>query len=466
MKKLLSVLFVVCLLVTAGTTCALGEESCAHANSSWQETQSPTCSTDGKLQRICSDCGAVLMEEYVDATGHDYGEDIASEPTCTEDGVERFTCYNCGDTYSVVIPSLGHNTVNGICTICGAGSCTHANTSWQETQSPTCSTDGKQQQICSDCGAVLAEDSVAAPGHDYGEDIVSQPTCTEDGVVRFTCYNCGDTYSDVIASPGHNTVNGICTVCGAGSCAHANSSWQETQSPTCSTDGKQQQICSDCGAVLAEESVDATGHDYGEDITSQPTCTEDGVLRFTCYNCGDSYVQVLPSPGHQYQKEVLKARTCTEEGKRRFTCSSCGHSYVDYPAPAGHKYTDGICTVCEKAAFYEAATLTFTEENIPEGAQLVLEECLNRRTFDAALENAISVYRTVMTLNGEEAELPCAVEVQLTCDEETTAMLTGTRLVMLMEDGTLTELPYVMEDGKLTFTLTAAGTYAFMPAAE
>ena len=73
---------------------------------------------------------------------------------------------------------------------------------------------------------------------------------------------------------------------------------------------------------------------------------------------------------------------------------------------------------------------------------------------------------TVMTLNGEEAELPCAVEVQLTCDEETTAMLTGTRLVMLMEDGTLTELPYVMEDGKLTFTLTAAGTYAFMPAAE
>lgn len=49
---------------------------------------------------------------------HDYTVVITKEPTCTEDGEKTYTC-ECGDSYTEVIPKLGHNYVDGSCTNCG-----------------------------------------------------------------------------------------------------------------------------------------------------------------------------------------------------------------------------------------------------------------------------------------------------------------------------------------------------------
>ncbi len=69
-----------------------------------------------------------------------------------------------------------------------------------------------QQQVCTMCGAVLAD---YAP-HLY-DDTVFDPTCTENGYTVHTCSVCGDTYRDGYTSPhGHKLdENYRCTVCDA-----------------------------------------------------------------------------------------------------------------------------------------------------------------------------------------------------------------------------------------------------------
>lgn len=49
---------------------------------------------------------------------HDYTVTITKEPTCTEEGEKTYTC-ECGDSYTEIIPKLGHNYEDGTCTNCG-----------------------------------------------------------------------------------------------------------------------------------------------------------------------------------------------------------------------------------------------------------------------------------------------------------------------------------------------------------
>lgn len=44
---------------------------------------------------------------------------LESEPTCTENGSRSHSC-TCGQTESETVTALGHNYVNGVCTVCGA----------------------------------------------------------------------------------------------------------------------------------------------------------------------------------------------------------------------------------------------------------------------------------------------------------------------------------------------------------
>lgn len=44
---------------------------------------------------------------------------LESEPTCTENGLRRRSCA-CGQTESETVTAIGHNYVNGVCTLCGA----------------------------------------------------------------------------------------------------------------------------------------------------------------------------------------------------------------------------------------------------------------------------------------------------------------------------------------------------------
>ena len=59
-------------------------------------------------------------------------------------------------------------------------------------------------------------DDVVAHEHNYDDGVVTEATCTKDGYTTYTCSICSGTYTDnVVTAPGHNYVEGTCSVCGA-----------------------------------------------------------------------------------------------------------------------------------------------------------------------------------------------------------------------------------------------------------
>ena len=51
---------------------------------------------------------------------HKYESVITKEATCTEEGIQTFTCKEGDDSYTEVIPALGHDFVDRTCTRCGS----------------------------------------------------------------------------------------------------------------------------------------------------------------------------------------------------------------------------------------------------------------------------------------------------------------------------------------------------------
>ena len=49
---------------------------------------------------------------------HTYTSEVTTQPTCTQEGVMTYTC-TCGDSYTESIPTIAHNYVDGVCTVCG-----------------------------------------------------------------------------------------------------------------------------------------------------------------------------------------------------------------------------------------------------------------------------------------------------------------------------------------------------------
>ncbi len=114
---------------------------------------SPTCTEQGHLTNICTVCGDSYVVYYVDALGHIGGIATCAAPAqcdccgvsygkknpanhvgvkklrgkkaaiCTEDGYSGDTwCLSCNSITESgeIIPAIGHNYVNGVCTRCGA----------------------------------------------------------------------------------------------------------------------------------------------------------------------------------------------------------------------------------------------------------------------------------------------------------------------------------------------------------
>ncbi len=164
----------------------------------------------------------ILSTDTVDCQEHSYLSNVLSVPTCTEDGCTSYTCTTCGDSYTELLPALGHNymafTQELTCTADGFTSytCEHCGDSYttdyqvaagHDWLSATC----VQAPICANCGQT---DGDVPGGHSY-EAVITAPTCLEEGYTSYICTDCGDIYA-VPGEPatGHNVVNGICTGCG------------------------------------------------------------------------------------------------------------------------------------------------------------------------------------------------------------------------------------------------------------
>ena len=180
----------------------------AHGHNYTTEITEPTCEEQGYTTYTCEHCSDTYISDYVEATGHTYGDwEVVTNPTCENDGQEHRVCH-CGHEETRVIKAHGHSYV------------------WNEEVSATCLEDGIVGHYhCETCGAnfdsnYIKLDSIVIPahGHNYTTEI-TEPTCEEQGYTTYTCEHCGDTYiGDYVEALGHDMIvdqdgNSSCSRC-------------------------------------------------------------------------------------------------------------------------------------------------------------------------------------------------------------------------------------------------------------
>ena len=269
---------------------------------------------------------------------HEYSEQITKAPSCTEKGVKTFTC-SCNDSYTEDIDMVPHTEVVDAAVAPGCES--------------TGLTEGKH---CSVCGEVLvAQETVAATGHDYDEGVVTtEPTCTDKGVKTFTCKNdAAHTYTEEIDSKGHSDSDPVDHKCDAcdeklSDCQAGAPVVENSTAASCGEPGSYDSVvyCSVCGDELnrTHHTVDALPHSYAETVTTEPTCEGAGLKTLVCSVCGDTYTEEIAPLGHNEIAYEGKAPTCTAIGWDAYVkCSRCDYSTYAEKAALGHSY-DAVVT--------------------------------------------------------------------------------------------------------------------------
>ena len=96
----------------------------AHRFTNYVSNNDATCTEDGTKTAKCNGCEETnTITDPGTAKGHDFSAEwtIDKEATCTEAGSKSRHCTRCGaKTDETEIPSMGHDDVNGVCTVCGA----------------------------------------------------------------------------------------------------------------------------------------------------------------------------------------------------------------------------------------------------------------------------------------------------------------------------------------------------------
>ena len=129
-----------------------------HIHTYAQTVTPPTCTQQGYTTYVCQ-CGETYVDDYVEPSGHAYGEGRVTKPTCIQRGYTTYTCH-CGKEY---------------------------------------------------------EDNYVKPlGHAYDDGtVVVAPSCETEGLVRYTCRNDSrHAYSELVPATGHKFEAGVCTECG------------------------------------------------------------------------------------------------------------------------------------------------------------------------------------------------------------------------------------------------------------
>ena len=195
----------------------------------------PTCEEKGFTTYVCKICGFAYAGDYVDATGHDWGDgDMITAPTFEAAGEMTYTCTVCGKTKTEPIAQLVHNyafdsfewdgftaRAKYVCT----NDASHvayfnANVTERVTEEPTCTETGIKISTASFSGYIDSKTEViAALGHNKVTHAAKDPTCTEIGWNAYeTCTRCDYTTYETIPALGHNYDGDICMRCGAGIC--------------------------------------------------------------------------------------------------------------------------------------------------------------------------------------------------------------------------------------------------------
>ena len=220
--------------------------------------------------------------------------------------------------------------------LCDGNHTEHKHSPKTVTVPATCTTDGMEYEVCSDCGETIGTPTVIkAKGHTEVKDIAVKPTCTATGLTEGAhCSVCNTIIKkqEVIPATGHTEVKDIavkptctatgltegahCSVCNTiikkqeviPATGHTSGDWVVVTEPTADADGKRVKKCTVCGTILSEEilpkltvavdektgiELDYSGGDYSGKVELSVEETFDGAafnLVNTQFNVSQSFI--------------------------------------------------------------------------------------------------------------------------------------------------------------------------------
>ena len=264
---------------TCGETETREIEATGHVYSG--EVTAPACTERGYTTYTC-ECGDSYVADYVDATGHSFGEwSVTKEANCTQKGEETSNC-SCGETEIREMEATGHHYGD-----------------WAVTKAASCTENGEEARTCT-CGETETRE-IEATGHVYSGEVTA-PACTERGYTTYTC-ECGDSYvADYVDATGHSFGN-----------------WVVIKEATETETGEQIRRC-DCGETETGI-IPVIVHISGEWIvTKEATCTQKGEETRTC-SCGETETREMEALGHDRDANHKCAR-CGNVG------GTCGENLI------------------------------------------------------------------------------------------------------------------------------------------
>ena len=232
------------------------------------EAVAPTCTASGLTAgEHCTRCDYKVAQQTVPALGHTWNDGEITKPaTETEDGVKTYTCTRCGATKTEVVPATGESA------------CKHEHTH-NEHKDATCTEAGYDKTVCDNCGKTVAEEIIAALGHNIVKDEAVAPTCTESGL----------------------------------------------------TAGEH---CTRCDYKVAQQTVPALGHAWDEGkVTTPATATKDGVKTYTCTRCGATKTEVIPATGEDQPCDG--GENCPSRNFKDVNAGDWYHLAVDFAVERG-----------------------------------------------------------------------------------------------------------------------------------
>ena len=345
----------------------------------------PTCNDRGYTTHVCSRCNDTYVDTYVDARGHNYStenatnnndgthtlactrcaegttghfeivtcsyNDVVTAPTCTAQGYTTHICTVCSYSYSdTYINATGHTwgswtaAGNGThtreCTVCQneagrteTAACTYGD--WTQTVAPKCEEDGEKAHTCTVCNDTVTE-VVPQTGHAWNEGVIGpESTCKVAGTITYTCqHDASHTYTEDAPLAPHDWMGAdcnnpsTCRVCGdeSGSAiGHTFTEFVKTVDYTCTADGYTVYKCVRCAETENRDFVDAA-HRFAETFTvdDKATCDEDGLKSRHCTKC-DAVTDetVIKARGHKLvDTTVAQDATCKETGIMNQACSN------------------------------------------------------------------------------------------------------------------------------------------------
>ena len=358
---------------------------------------------------LCRECGYELAAKLGHICANHLTPVAAKAATCTEAGNKAYYVCNCGKLYenanatievtdpdSVVLNALGHDWAPATCTqpkTCKRDDCnatdgsalghryanewsSDANSHWHTCA--VCKDKGDLAQhtpdreaateddpvLCRECGYELA----AKLGHICANHLTpvaaKAATCTEAGNKAYYVCNCGKLYENAnatieVTDPDSVILDALGHSYSEKWSCDASGHWHACQNADCTdradvaehipgADATEttDQICTECGYVLAAK----LGHICANHLTpvaaKAPTCTEAGNKAYYACDCGklfedaDASVEitkastVVAALGHDYEWKIDKEATAAAKGFKHEECKMCHGKKTAVEIPA------------------------------------------------------------------------------------------------------------------------------------